>query len=203
MAHRLAPLPRCAAITRPAASSRRQLAQPAGDIFVGQAMKAVAPHALVMKARAAGRSASRPPAWCGERRCRNRRPAAGSAAAPARPARRRDCAARAAAPAAFSLARVAQRWPHRAAPGRIIAAAAMDNAMPGRDQPCAAQMVLDPLQHRLEQHLMAQRLAPRPTPLQRQCRRRSRMSNAARRRYLRPRRRRCAASSAPPRTRRI
>ena len=45
-AHIDAPLPRCATITRPAAIVRGNMRQPARDVLIRQAVKAVAPHAL-------------------------------------------------------------------------------------------------------------------------------------------------------------
>ncbi len=41
-AHRLAPLPRCAITVRPRAATAVQFGQAADDVFVGQAVKAVA-----------------------------------------------------------------------------------------------------------------------------------------------------------------
>ena len=74
-----APLPRCATTTRPLGDRRRDLRQDRGDVFVGQPVKAVAAHAALRPWRAAAQRPAPPPAWCGERRCRSRRPAAGRA----------------------------------------------------------------------------------------------------------------------------
>ena len=47
IAHMLLPLPRCATTVRPDGGLRIELRQHAGDVLVGQAMKAVAPHAAL------------------------------------------------------------------------------------------------------------------------------------------------------------
>jgi len=54
-AQRLAPEPRCAAITRPRAKAGEPLHQHASDVFVGQAVKAVAAHACCRPLLAEGR----------------------------------------------------------------------------------------------------------------------------------------------------
>ena len=104
IAHIEAPLPRCATITRPAAASGAIVAQTARHIFVGEAVKAVAPHALVVE------RARQPVGVVLERhgrdgrRCRSKRLAAHRETRRARRGCRRGCAAGAAAPAASSAA---------------------------------------------------------------------------------------------------
>ncbi len=82
-AHRLAPLPRCAISTRPLARALRSSSD-AHDVLVGQAMKTVAAHTLLVQRLWQGKSGSPLRAAWRERRCQNRPPAAN----PERPGRK-------------------------------------------------------------------------------------------------------------------
>ena len=75
-AARLAPLPRCARITRPFAAAGSRRREFLHQIGVGQAVEAVALDALAPRSGAGSAAAWRRAAWCGETRCRSTPPGA-------------------------------------------------------------------------------------------------------------------------------